>query len=389
MSPAPVEAETRGGLPARHRLVWVDVARGLALVSMMIAHTAPSGGPAGVLNLSEFLTAALFAALVGVGSALERRRYGAGRTLVLAAVRALALWAAAFLADLFGAQVVDILRHLALVTLAMGVFGALPRVGRAVLALVGVALGVWLTALGTVTVAAHLSAGLAPLQEATAPIRAQLGNVGAALEITDPEVLMWTASYLTAGPYRLPLLLAWALLGSVLVASVVRFEGVARVTAVAWAGAGLLVAGAGLAWSRWHIGEFPTPYTASLADVAVTGGLVVLALGLCAAVVPAHLPWLTDPLAVAGSMTLSVYVAHQAYLGWAVGGWTVFGGALQPGPGPWVNAAGTDDTWFNLVVLIVAAVLLPLLWRRLVRARPWQRGPLEGVVGLVTGRIAR
>ena len=32
---------------ARGRLVWVDVARGLALVSMMVAHTAPTGGPGG------------------------------------------------------------------------------------------------------------------------------------------------------------------------------------------------------------------------------------------------------------------------------------------------------------------------------------------------------
>ena len=59
------------GLHAAHRLVWVDVARGLALVSMFLAHAAPSGGPGGALHLTEFLTAALFAALVGVGAALE------------------------------------------------------------------------------------------------------------------------------------------------------------------------------------------------------------------------------------------------------------------------------------------------------------------------------
>ena len=46
------------GLHAVHRLVWVDVARGLALVSMFVAHAAPSGGTGGVLHLTEFLTAA-------------------------------------------------------------------------------------------------------------------------------------------------------------------------------------------------------------------------------------------------------------------------------------------------------------------------------------------
>lgn len=377
------------GLHAAHRLVWVDVARGLALVSMFVAHAAPGGGPGGVLHLSEFLTAALFAALVGVGAALERRRHGAGRALALALIRAVALLAAAWLTALSGAQVVDILTHLAVVLVLVSLLLALPRSLRAVLAVVCLMLGVWLTAVGTAPVAARLSEALAPLQSLTAPVRAQLGNVGAALAFTEAESLRWTAEFLTAGPYRLPLLLAWALLGSVLVASVHRFEGVARGRAAAWAGAGLGLAAVALAFSRWRTGEFPTPYTASLADVALATGLVLAALGACAAVVPSHLPWLTGILAVPGSMTLTVYVAHQAYLGWAVGAWTVLGGALQPGAGPWLSPAGTDDTWFNVVALCVGGLLLPLLWRAAVRRQPWQRGPLEGPIALATRRLAR
>ena len=50
------------------RDLTIDAARGTALVSMFIAHAAPSGGPGDVLNLSEFLTAALFATLVGAGA---------------------------------------------------------------------------------------------------------------------------------------------------------------------------------------------------------------------------------------------------------------------------------------------------------------------------------
>lgn len=377
------------GLHAVHRLVWVDVARGLALVSMFVAHAAPSGGPGGVLHLTEFLTAALFAALVGVGAALERRRHGAGRALGLALIRAVALLAAAWLTSLFGAQVVDILTHLAIVLVLVALLLALPLAARAALAVVCLLLGVWLTAVGTGPVAARLSEALAPLQSLTAPVRAQLGNVGAALAFTEAESLQWTAEFLTAGPYRLPLLLAWALLGTVLVASVTRFEGVARGRAAAWAGAGLALAAAALAFSRWRTGEFPTPYTASVTDVALATGLVLAALAACAAVVPSHLPWLTGILAVPGSMTLSVYVAHQAYLGWAVGGWTALDGALQPGAGPWLSPAGTDDTWFNVAVLCAGGLLLPLLWRAVVRREPWHRGPLEAPIALATRRLTR
>ena len=46
----------------------MDAARGVAVISMFVAHTAPSNGTADVLYLSEFLTFPLFALLVGVGA---------------------------------------------------------------------------------------------------------------------------------------------------------------------------------------------------------------------------------------------------------------------------------------------------------------------------------
>jgi uncharacterized membrane protein YeiB len=45
------------------RQFWLDLARGLAVVSMIVAHTSPWGG---LWNVSEYLTAPLFAYLVGV-----------------------------------------------------------------------------------------------------------------------------------------------------------------------------------------------------------------------------------------------------------------------------------------------------------------------------------
>ena len=110
----------------------------------------------------------------------------------------------------------------------------------------------------------------------------------------------------------------------------------------------------------------PVPYTATPAEALLDTGLVLTVLGGCAALAPR---W-AGLLAVPGAMTLSVYVAHLWYLGWV----------RRLGPGPWRSATGADDTWFNLAVLVVGALLLPLLWRAVVRIGPFRAGPLEGVV---------
>ena len=51
----------------------VDAVRGVALVSMYVAHCAPTAGPGHVLTLSEYATYPLFALLVGVGAELGPR----------------------------------------------------------------------------------------------------------------------------------------------------------------------------------------------------------------------------------------------------------------------------------------------------------------------------
>ena len=363
-------ARTGATHTTRDRLVWVDVARGLALVSMMVAHVAPTGGPAGILNLSEHLTAALFAALVGVSARLEATRFGLGRALARALIRALiraaALLGAAWLTSLFGAAVVDILTHLAALTVLMALLAALPLAVHLVLALLAGGGGILLVQTGSGRVV-----------DALAPAASALG--------LDPAGLhRWISFLVVDGPDRLPLLLAWALLGAVLVRTVhgtttTTLPRSARLTGLGWAAGGVALAGIVLALSRTQTGAMPVPYTATPAEALVNTGLVAAALGLCAAVVPARVPSVTDLLAVPGAMTLSVYVAHQAYLG----------RVLDAGPGPWLDDAGRDDTWFNLAVLILGAILLPLLWRALVRVRPFRAGPLEGIIRLATDPIAR
>ena len=64
------------------RLLWLDLARGLAVVSMVIAHTAPWGG---VFVGTEYLTAPWFAMLVGMSLLLAWEKAGGRAGVFLAA----------------------------------------------------------------------------------------------------------------------------------------------------------------------------------------------------------------------------------------------------------------------------------------------------------------
>ena len=347
---------------ARGRLVWVDVARGLALVSMMVAHAAPAGGPDGVLHLSEHLTAPLFAALVGVGARLEAEWLGRGRAVPRALVRAAALCGAVWLTGHLGAEVTDVLVHLAVLTVLMALLAALPLGAHLVLALLSGGGGLLLAATPTADVVDRLL----PLAQALGLSRATLTP--------------WVSAFLTDGPFRLPLFLAWALLGAVLVATVHGTTTAAparsaRLTGLAWAAGGIALAGVVLALSRAQTGAAPVPSTATPAEALLDTGLVLTVLGACAALMPRRCAL----LAVPGAMTLSVYVAHLWYLEWV----------LRLGPGPWRSATGTDDTWFNVTVLIAGSLLLPLLWRVIVQLGPFRAGPLEGLVRLLTAPFGR
>lgn len=57
------------------RLLWLDLARGLAVISMVIAHTAPWGG---VFVGTEYLTAPWFVMLVGISLLLAWEKAGGG-----------------------------------------------------------------------------------------------------------------------------------------------------------------------------------------------------------------------------------------------------------------------------------------------------------------------
>ena len=62
------------------RLIWLDLARGFAVISMIVAHTSPWGG---ILNASEYLTAPWFAMLIGISLLLAWEKTGGWVVFVL------------------------------------------------------------------------------------------------------------------------------------------------------------------------------------------------------------------------------------------------------------------------------------------------------------------
>lgn len=79
------------------------------------------------------------------------------------------------------------------------------------------------------------------------------------------------------------------------------------------------------------------------------------------------IPRLLSPLAVAGSMTLTLYVCHMAFL------------HFYP-----IGDYSTDQELnLALAIQIVGALIISVLWRLL-----FHRGPLEGLVGELSKKIA-
>ena len=100
------------------RLDGLDAARGLAVVSMLIAHLSPVGGPA---NITEYLTAPLFAVVIGVamGLVLEDRR-PPGRTFLRDnALRGILLVLLGVLLQALYDQIVVVLPYLGLLIIVL------------------------------------------------------------------------------------------------------------------------------------------------------------------------------------------------------------------------------------------------------------------------------
>jgi uncharacterized membrane protein YeiB len=342
----------------------VDAARGLALISMFVAHTAPSDGPGNALHLSEFLTAALFATLIGMGgwlgwSRLDRRsgrvheRYYAG-----VAVRALALIATGILLAQLPTNVNIILVHLGILTVLVAFVVRLPS---SVVAAVGISC----TVLGSI-----LRSELTP--DYLRLLADGHTNLARVLDV----------AAVGPGSYRMTHLLAWACLGILLARrfaltggflgsraeeeqeprttwQLVRGDALVTAGALAACAAMLAARSAGVITFEAYEGTVSeVAFDALLCAAAVCGIAVLVRLVPRAAI---------RPIAFAGAMTLTLYVAQIL----------VLAAFTARHPVGW-----NDDSWPMLIGLTVGSLAFATLWRAVVRTGVFTRGPLEGVVGL-------
>lgn len=336
----PAPATTRPGATGA-RLDGLDAARGLAVLSMLVAHLSPAGG---VLDLSEYLTAPLFAVVIGaaMGLALGRPRPARGRFVVDNLARGLLL----------------VLLGLALQPLYGQIDVVLPYLG--VLVLVLAPLAVLLRPLPVLTLGLVVAgAVLGPLateraRDAVASGSASSGPVG--------HLLAWTT---TGTHYRLVSFLPMALAGVVLALLLPRLTSLALTTGVAAvllaASAVVHVLGAGTA-------DGAAAYSGTTAEVVAATFLASGAVVAAAAVVLARdgapavgrvLRPVLAPVLSVGRLALTAYTLQILVLALV---------AL-------VRDGASDDTWAVLAVTAVVVVGGCWLLDRLLGT-----GPLEVLV---------
>lgn len=325
---------------------------------MFVAHTAPSDGPGNVLYLSELLTAALFATLIGMGMWLGwtrldgragrvHRRFFAG-----VAVRSVALIGAGVLLARLPTNVDIILVHLGVLMLLVAFVVRLPS---SVVAAVGISFAV----LGSV------------LMRELGPVHTELATGGH----SDLARLLDGAA-VGVGSYRVTHLLAWACLGILLarraeltggfLGSRVRGDALVAVGALVVAATMLVARSAGLFTIRAYEGTVSeVVFDALLCTSAVCGSAVLVRL------IPRSV---VRPIALAGAMTFTLYVAQVLVLAAFTARHPLF----------W-----NDDSWPMLIGLIIGSLAFAVLWRALVRTGVFERGPLEGVVGLGIRAVER
>jgi len=362
------------------RDLGVDFARGLALISMFVAHTAPSDGPGNLLELSEYLTVPLFATLIGMGLSLGWGRFhrradgGYGQFLAGIAFRAAALVVIGLLLERLSTEVVFVQVIIVLVHLGVLMLLASPlvRLPSSVVA----AVGVFFVVLG-------LALGSALSQRPIIYTGFAEGHLGSLSPARALDLVAF-------GPYRLTYLLAWACIGIILARrsrlssgflgsrmrdgeegrtswQLIRGDTFVTAGALVLCGAVLAARSAGVITMVAYERNVPeVVFDTMLCTAAVCGSAVLVRL------IPRSVFW---PIAVAGAMTLTLYVAQVLVL-------AAF--TAQHDAATW-----SDDSWPMLIGLVAGSLAFAVLWRALVRNRLFARGPLEGVVDLGVRALQR
>lgn len=330
------------------RDMGVDLARGVAVVGMFVAHTAPSAGPGGVLQLSEYFPFPLFALLMGAGAALVARRMAMPRHALESVVRGVLLIALGWALTQAGAQVAVVLGPLGVFAVLAWLVARAPGWSLWTAVALGVLLSSWSVRVGD-----------------EARVQTLLGL---------SEVPLWLLDVVASRYYPLPMIFSAAALGVLFVRVFLPQGGPApgaRDRLVA-ATACLGVSGAVLVAARAGLVEASASETTSLSvgvSILMALGVALLCLWGAEAV-----PRVTLPLAKVGAMAFTVYTLHILWL------------AL------WVRVltdSGHDNTWVNVVGMSVAAIAIALAWHAFRPPGRWWRGPLEGFVGTLCAAVGR
>lgn len=392
-APSSGPSSTQEATPsAPSRLVGLDVARGLALVGMMVVHILPPDGPDGQMTVPWILSvgkaAALFAVLAGVGIAfasgkrqqsIGRRRDAAAASLV---VRAAMIGAVGLL---LGYVVPADSAAIILTYYALMFVLAIPLLSLSSRALVVLAAGITVV----MPVLSHLVRAQLPAATGTNPTFTDLltDPVGLTTEIALTgayPALPWLA-YLCVG-----LVVGRATLASRAVVAKIGLLGVG--IAVAATTGSWLVMNVGGGWrqleaaalrtltpteytdlvvwgadgtpptaSPWWLGTM-TPHSATTFDLAFTIGTSLAVLS-AAVLLGRVASGALVPLAAAGSMTLTLYAVHLLMLS-----------------SPWQSE--NEGVAFALQLVVVFA--FALLW-----SRRFSRGPLEAAVRAGTRQVSQ
>jgi uncharacterized membrane protein YeiB len=398
-SPAPDLMRTAGQsttLTRKQRLLGVDVSRGVALLGMLAAHAFPTFGRDGTPTMATVVaggrSAATFVLVAGVGLAFmsggravaqgrERSAVAVGLVVRAVLIGALGL-VLGLLERLNGISEDPILPFYGLMFLL-----AIPLLELAPLALAGVAAGA--ITLGPLLLVVTADSALPYADAVGDPVPGDLVQdplgVLVRLLVTGEYPVVVYIAYLCAGLAigRLDLTcrrVAWWLLcaGAALavtaraVSAVVLYPlgGLARLIAESdLDGRGHAGAGRTLLWdpepstSWWYL-ALPAPHSHTPVDaVHVLGSaMAVLGAALLLTLVPA-VARLLRPLAVAGTMALTLYSAHLVLLAT---------GVLQ------------DRSGLLYLLMVSASLGLAQLW-----SRWFGQGPLERVVAVAAGGARR
>lgn len=321
------------------RLTWLDLARGFAVISMVVAHTSPWGG---ILNVSEYVTAPWFAMLIGISLVLAWRKADGWVVFVLGNV------ARGVLLIILGAW---LQQQYAQIDIVLQTLGLLIIVLAPIVALIGNRPAVW--------------AGLGLAMALVSPLVMDATRDWLARSQANVWLLEFLDLSVAGAHYRVSSFLAICGIGLAAVPLLLRQSAIAGLRGALTTGGLLIAAVAFYAIGRlgpWGADAYSgTTFEilgAALLSLSATWACAWLVVALGEQRVRAWLGAVVDT----GRMALTAYTVQVLALAVIT---------------RWILGGGSDDHWAVLVGVIVLCVGVSWAWLKV-----FDIGPLEWVLRL-------